>query len=233
MSSLNAIPRAAARVVLSRLPRSVRLSLLVQRRERYLRAAGMVFIHIPKAAGSSINQALYGRFMGHYTAAQVKSFGSAQVKTLPRFTVVRNPWARVYSAWRFSRIEKGLGDGVVVGMKPGLYDLPEFETFEQFVTEWLPRADMKKEDWVFHPQHNWFLDSSGRKIVDHIGRLEDLSPTVDWVRERTGRTLEIPHTNRSGDAVDLRQLYTPDTAAIVGHVYAEDVRRLGYAPPDL
>jgi chondroitin 4-sulfotransferase 11 len=42
--------------------------ILVRRRAHLLREAGIVFIHIPKAAGSSVNQALYGRFMGLYSA---------------------------------------------------------------------------------------------------------------------------------------------------------------------
>lgn len=226
-------PRTVARAILNRAPRSVRLSLLVKRREHLMRDAGIVFIHIPKVAGSSINQAIYGRFMGHYTARQVERVASRRVRALPRFTVVRNPWARTVSAWRFSRIEKGIGDGINVGMAPGLYDIPEFETFDRFASEWLPQADMVTDDWVFHQQHKWSTNANGQTIVDHVGKLEDLQATIDWVEETIGRRLEISHTNRSGESIDWRSFYTPDTAAVVARVYAEDIRRFGYSPPDL
>ena len=191
----------------------------------------MVFIHVPKAAGSSLNQALYGRFMGHYTAAEVYRFASRRVASLPRFTVVRDPWSRAVSAWRFVRAGVGTGEGVVAGMaKAERYDRPQFASFDGFV-EWLATADLSREDGVFRPQSRWFTDAGGRELVQHIGRLEDLGPTVAWVEARTGRPFAVGHTNRSGDAIDWRRLYTPDTAAIVGRVYADDVRRLGYAPP--
>ncbi len=225
-------PIRLARAALSHLPAPARAALLVRRRGRYLREAGVVFVHVPKAAGSSINQALYGRFMGHYTASDVARFASARVAALPRFSVVRDPWSRAVSAWRFARSGVGVGDGVVAGLaKPERYARPEFETFDGFVREWLAHADLTREDGVFQPQTRWLTDGAGRTIVDHVGRLEDLAPTVAWVEARTGRPFAVPHTNRSGDAVDWRALYTPETAAIVGRVYAEDVSRLGYAPP--
>ena len=227
-------PASLARAAVARLPRSARMALLVRRRERCLRDAGVVFVHVPKAAGSSVNQALYGRFMGHYTARDVARFGSPAVKALPRFAVVRDPWSRTVSAWRFARAGVGQGEGVVAGMRDAArYDRPEFAGFERFVRDWLAHADLAAEDGVFQPQSRWLTDAGGRTIVDHVGRLEDLAPTIAWVEARTGRPLAIPHTNRSGDAVDWRALYTAETAAIVGRVYAGDARRLGYAPPAL
>lgn len=226
-------PATLTRSFIARLPAPARAALLVRRRERTLREAGVVFIHVPKAAGSSLNQALYGRFMGHYTAAEVYRFASRPVAALPRFTVVRDPWSRAVSAWRFARAGVGTGEGVVAGMaQADRFADPRFATFDGFV-DWLGTADLTHEDGVFRPQSCWFTDAGGRNLVQHIGRLEDLAPTVAWVEARTGRPFAVPHTNRSGEAIDWRRLYTPDTAATVGGVYAEDVRRLGYAPPDL
>lgn len=49
------------------LPEELRAWILVQRRSPLWLRSGIVFVHIPKAAGTSFNQALYGRFMGHVT----------------------------------------------------------------------------------------------------------------------------------------------------------------------
>jgi hypothetical protein len=40
--------------------------------------------------------------------------------------------------------------------------------------------------------------------------------------------LEFPWENRSGDRVDYRELYTPEMADLVGHIYQDDVRAFGY-----
>ena len=212
-----------------RLPGGLRRALMVRRRAKHWRRAGIVFIHVPKAAGTSINEALYGRFMGHARAAEIARWAPASVKALPSFSVTRNPWDRLVSAWRFARAGEGVGDSYRAGMwRPELYQVPEFETFERFVTEWLAVRDVTKLDGVFQPQWLFLCDRRRNVIVDHVGRLEDLGPTLDFIRERTGRAVAIPQANRSGDAVDYRSFYTPDLARLVGEIYAADAEMFGY-----
>lgn len=214
----------------SRLPGGLRRALLIRRRTGYWLGAGIVFVHVPKAAGTSINEALYGRFMGHPRAREIVRWAPASVKALPRFSVVRNPWDRLVSAWRFARAGKGVGESYRAGMvRPERYRVPEFETFERFVTEWLAPRDLTRLDGVFQPQWLFLCDRERQLLVDHVGRLEDLGPTLDFVRERTGRTIDLAQANRSGEAVDYRSLYTPQLADLVGRIYADDVRLFGYS----
>ena len=206
---------SSARNLYYRLPESFQRAVLVRRRQSEWLRAGIVFIHVPKAAGTTINEALYGHFMGHVRAADVDRWGSRAVRALPRFAVVRNPWDRVVSAYRF---EKGWGGA----------DVPEFETFASFVTRWLERRDPRKLNYVHQPQWQFVCDGSGTALVDHVGRFEDLQASVDFVHSVVPDLPAIGHSNRSGAPVDYRLFYTPDLAAIVGRIYADDVRLFGY-----
>lgn len=212
------------------LPDGLRRAILVRRRSPVWIDAGIVFIHIPKAAGTSINQVLYGRFMGHMRVVDVRRWAPAAVKSLPSFAITRNPWDRLVSAYRFAIRGTGVGRGIQAAIQqPKQYRIPEFDCFDTFVTEWLSRRDVAKLDYVFQPQSLFVCDKAGRVAVDHLGRIENLGPTLDFVSRTIGRPLKLPVSNRSGAAIDYRDYYTPELSALVGRIYAEDVSRFGYS----
>jgi chondroitin 4-sulfotransferase 11 len=211
------------------LPSGFRRAVLVKRRENIWRRAGIVFVHVPKAAGTSMNVALYGRFMGHVHANDVHRWASPQVRALPSFAVVRNPWDRVLSAYRFAKAGIGSGPGVKAGMaNPQQYDTPEFRTFEAFVNEWLVARDLKRLDGVFQPQWQFVCGADKRIIVDHLGRFENLDETVSFIHDRTGVRPVLTRMNVSGFRLDYRWLFTPSVRNLVGDLYREDIDLFGY-----
>jgi len=212
-----------------RLPGGLRRALLVRRRARYWLGAGIVFIHVPKAAGTSFNEALYGRFIGHPRAIDVHRWAPAAVKALPSFSVTRNPWDRLFSAYRFARRGQGVGETYRAGMcRPQLYRGPEFESFERFVKQWLAPREATRLDGVFQPQWLFLCDRDKQLLVDHAGRLDDLAPTYAFIAEHIGPIAPIARANRSGDQADYRQHYTPELIRLVGDIYRDDVRLFGY-----
>ena len=220
----------AARSVYRTLPGGFQRRVLVARRSPLWLEAGVVFIHIPKAAGTAINDALYGRFMGHVRASDVERWGSPAVKALPRFSVARNPWDRLVSAYRFVKRGGGVGGphaGRVLG--PGQYRIPEFETFERFVTQWLVNRDLSKLDVAFQAQVPFVCNDAGEVAVDHLGRFEDLGATYAFLRNAVPAIAPIGESNASGAPVDYRSFYTPELVDLVASIYAEDIAKLGYA----
>ncbi len=211
------------------LPAELQYAVLVKRRSRIWLREGIVFVHIPKAAGTSMNVALYGRFIGHIPAASIRRWGSARVNSLPSFAVTRNPWDRLVSAYRFVKAGGGIGDQRAGVWRPHLYQVPEFESFERFVFDWLSPRDPARLDGVFQPQWRFVCDSSGKPLVDHVGRFEDLAPTLDFVRKAIGRVLDLPMANRTGMQVDYRSYYSPELVDRVGRIYARDVETFGYS----
>jgi len=217
------------RALYGQLPAGFRHALLARRRAPIWRRAGIIFVHIPKAAGTSINQALYGRFMGHITARTIKRWSPRAVQQLPTFCVTRNPWDRLVSAYRFATRGSGIDGPIVAGMNNAtLYQSPEFATFERFVNEWLVGQDVMKLDGVFKPQWTFFCDENKNPIVDHVGKVEEMPFTLNYIKEKIGKSISLVKTNTSGEKIIYRSLYNPRLAYLVGEIYKNDIELMRY-----
>ena len=190
--------------------------------------AGIAFIHIPRSAGTSVTDALYGRFIGHFTVRQLMWVGGAQVLALPRFTIVRNPWDRLVSAYEFVRAGAGLnGPSVVQVAHAERYQTKAFASFERFVEEYLNTHDPLGMDGVFRPQTYYALNNAGDAPFSHIGRFENISETASWLSETLGRDIALPHFNATLRN-DYRTYYTPHLRDLVARIYARDIAAFNY-----
>lgn len=211
----------------SSLPETVFLGQLVLRRAALWQQAGVIFIHVPKNGGTSINQSLYGRFMGHYRVRDIERFRPSLLSSLPSMAVARNPWARAYSAWNFARLGAAMTDGAQI-RNPGKYQIREFETFERFVLEWLPSRSLDQEDYVFRPQSHFVLTCKRDIGVSHFGRIEDSASYLPFLQEILGRKIEVGHLNRTVDFLHYRKAYTPEMRDTLASCYAVDFESLDY-----
>ncbi len=181
------------------LPLELKHALLVLRRTKYWKKQKIIFIHIPKAAGVSVNTALYGRFMGHATASEIRRYAPRVFQSYPSFAITRNPWARCVSAYRFTQVGSGQGDGPVAGIyNVKKYKTLQFRTFQAFVEEWLIYQDLNQLDYVFQPQLNYIADANRNIIVSHVGKLEDIGSVQNYLFGVLGREVKINHQNRTG-----------------------------------
>ncbi|SEF40124.1 Sulfotransferase family protein [Alcanivorax sp. DSM 26293] len=197
------------------------------RRKKFWADAGCIFIHVPKAAGTSVNHALYGRTLGHYSALEIE-------KTFPRlferaftFTLVRNPWDRALSAYRFAR--QGQTDSMGV-LNPGQYQIPGFDSFERFVNDWLPAQDLLKTDFIFQPQSHFACDANGEIMVDFVGKVESLNKDMQIVSARLGRNISVGKSNSTRLAgTDYRSAFTSNEMIdAISTLYRNDVNKFGY-----
>lgn len=209
------------------LPDSVLLGQLVLRRASDWQKRGLIFIHIPKNGGTSINTALYGRFMGHYRIRDIERIKPNLLRTLPSFAVTRNPWARAYSAWCFARKGAEMVDGAQIRSSQR-YQAPEFENFERFVLEWLPSRKLDREDYVFRPQTHFLLDSKGTFNVSHLGQIEEPQTYMPFLQESLGYRPEIKHLNRTADSTNYRKAYNLEMRNTLARCYASDLEKLNY-----
>lgn len=176
-----------------------------------------IFVHVPKAAGSSITQA-FGRKSDLPTHTPL-----FQVEKGERFAFgfVRNPWARMVSLYRFmcqkTWYPRDAFDQQAMraqGFKSWLMD-GHFIMAEE--TETVP---MQRR-----PQMYW-LDG-----CDYIGRVEDMPHSFHEACRLGGLgERSLPHINRTSGG-DWRAEYDNDTAEFVAHWFAPDIERFGYEAP--
>jgi hypothetical protein len=190
--------------------------------------AGVAFIHVPRSAGTSIASTLFGRFIGHFTIRQFLAKSSPEVLELPRFTIVRNPWDRLVSAYEFARAGRGEdGPQRVMIARPWRYHKSEYADFGTFVREHVAKTNTRQLDGVFRPQLCYILDDKGEMPFDFIGRFDQLEETEAWLAKTLGRPVVLPRFNATRRA-DYRSYYTDETRELVGEIYAETVRRFSF-----
>ena len=200
-----------------------------------------IFVHIPKAAGKSIKQALFGipefgphlqshstetvpayieNAYGHQSVAEYRAY--PQFKQYFKFCVVRNPFDRLVSAFTY------LSHG---GCNPRdevfqQTHLQQYEgNFEAFVTEAFPAVTQHEH---FRSQTSWIRSGWKKRNVDYIGRFEALPQSLEQVAQRLDITgYQLPYLNKSTHR-PYQEYYTDKTIDIVRKAYASDLQAFRY-----
>ncbi|MBZ0329199.1 sulfotransferase family protein [Halomonas sp. ANAO-440] len=206
--------------------KGVKHKINLYRRYSYWKKSGCIYIHVPKAAGTSLNKAIYGRTLGHYTASEIRSHFPKLFSKAFVFSFVRNPWDRVLSAYRFACIGKTNSMGMY---RPEQYKIPEFETFERFLFEWLAKQELHKIDFVFQPQSTFVVDKHGELLTDYVGKVESLEVDIKNVESRLNKKINVGRENTTSNDSDYRSEYVnDDMVKLVKILYQDDIDRFGY-----
>lgn len=208
-----------------------------------------LFIHIPKNGGMSIRHdpqlqdrivlANRRRLKGKgyadglkkhmqqmggqpgYEHARYRDVDISVRKATIAFAIVRNPWSRTVSRFKFALQTRASG-----GSDAPKYDRSGFEVFLEERHRW------GGEDYFWHravrgwyPQVDYLVDEENRISIDVL-RQEHLT-------EEMGRylSLESELEQRNVSKVtgsDYRDLYTDKTIQIIADWYAADIERFGF-----
>lgn len=183
-----------------------------------------LFVHIPKCAGVSVSRALFGNLAGGHKslAHYCDVFEPAVLRRFFKFTIVRNPWDRLLSAYVF--LKQGGMDAA--DREWSARELADYDTFDRFVDGWL-NADAIWRGVHFYPQ-SYFLDSGAYPVtLDFVGRFENLAEDFDTIGARMGVEVPLQRLNQSGQRL-YRQHYSASARDKVAALYAQDIERLGY-----
>jgi len=193
-----------------------------------------IFIHIPKCAGSAVQKGLFGSYIfGHQTIRQYQiALPSTQYQNAWKFTVTRDPWERIVSAWRF--LMSGVSDRTRLSVEDAEYfaeNLSQYSTFDHFVNDWLVHQNLHECGCLhFKPQLHYLREFSGAIPTDCMVKLSDLSQEYEKLRRRFDGGELIVDNATKGEPVDYRSFYTSaETFANVSRIYADDIRALGYS----
>ena len=208
----------------------------------------LFFLHIPKTAGTSIEQALglYGawnqenldtgfgliqsrdllarnlssNFLQHLSLVELEALYPKEMAEATLFTVVRDPWQRLLSSFR--------------NPDPDLANYYRFRTHRELeelslaeyidLARWLPHPHLR-------PQVD-FLRSSGGQSPDRrvqIFRQEKLNALEQWLSQQSGGPIKLPHHNPGRRAVpDLPMHEWIELERQVRWLYAADSHAFGY-----
>jgi hypothetical protein len=213
-----------------------------------------IYIHIPKTAGTSVEQKL-GLFdhpswgaQDHSTISEIqpisffkhakflskrhlgisrkrllfdllklnqgttRRLSVAQYQSYFKFSIVRNPWDRVYSWYRNVIRDKR-------------FQIPECD-FQTFLYRY-------KDSFALRPQLFWIKDFSGTIPLNGIMKFERLSEDMPIVLDRLGFTdLTLPHLlnirKEIDDPYSYRRAYNEITSAIIKERSKEEIELFGY-----
>src|SRR5699024_1135215 len=172
-----------------RVVRSTYLNLCIR---RYYKA-NCIFIHIPKAGGTSIAKAVIGKRAGHFTASEILNrIGVEKFNNYFSFAVTRDPYQRILSSYNFVRNGGGT-EGSVRG--EDYFKRKEFSSFRSFILDWLPHQDLESANLLFRPQYKFICDNKDDILVDYVGKLEKLETVSTILDERLNKKISINTKN--------------------------------------
>ena len=217
-----------------------------------------LFVHIPKAAGQSIEQffmdllqldwdkdrsalylqsnpdpALGTEKLAHLSASEYLECGylsPEEFSNLFKFSFVRNPWSRILSEYRYRNYFHHL-------------------SFRDFVLNKFPKPGWGDKYRHVLPQYDMLYDQHGNLLVDFVGRFETLQQDFDRVCEHLGIADSLlPHRNRSNKKArglkrtlknylfmngenqrrSMAEFYDDETRAAVADYYRKDIEIFGF-----
>jgi hypothetical protein len=145
-------------------PRTMRL--FSWRIEEAARQRNLIFVHVPRVAGTSIAQALYGpRTTRHYSARYFKTVAPDFWAQADTFAMLRDPFDRFASAFAFVRsggTENCRLSEVFVRQTAHLRGVDDYLSFVE-------ERDALSLDFVMRPQ-SWFVCDleTGLPLVKHL-----------------------------------------------------------------
>lgn len=193
-----------------------------------------IFVHIPKAAGSSVRNAfhpytrqpnpiarffakrqakpgVYGNLHIHSKAREYRATLGPAFEEHFVFTLVRNPFALMVSSYHYIRRRPNHDQHAKVsGM--------DFASYVE---------DRCRNVQDGRTQFDFTHDADGTCLVDYVGHVESIADSIAAVNAKLGTTAEIGHVNQSRhDAVAAH--FTAETQEMVAEGYRRDFETFGY-----
>ncbi|MDF1637580.1 sulfotransferase family 2 domain-containing protein [Alcanivorax jadensis] len=193
------------------------------------RRSGVIFSHVPKSAGTSIVKALFDSKSRHVPILRYAAYDKTLFENSFKFTVVRNPWARIFSAYNYLYGVVGKG-GKYPDWRWADYYLSGTPSFESFVLKLQDISYQKKvmKYIRFRSQCDWISIPGRGLVMDYVGRFERVDEDFEeacHIGKITPHAL--PHL-RKGTGSEYRNAYSSKMAGVVAELYKKDIQTFDY-----
>lgn len=184
-----------------------------------------IFVHVPKTAGTSLLLALgdSGTSRHHlpwhvYLSANPKKFNSYF-----KFSFVRNPWDRAWSAYSYLRS----GGNKTTDLS--VFELiSQYENFDDFVVRGLGRGQFRSH-LLFLPQSFYLVGPDGDIRVDFLGRVESFHSDYKSLCHSVGLKHDLCVTKANVSSAVETPFLSSLGADVLYELYREDVDLFGYS----
>ena len=176
----------------------------------------LIFIHISRTGGSSIETALVGidwwsidPETKHISAKMARDlYGENIWKTYTKFSVIRNPWDRIVSMWVTKWWHPASG-------------LREDCTFDEFVRKVKPHPNEKYNTLHCHKILN--------DELDFILRFESLQEDFSLMLGNIGiNDIVLPHIEKR-ERKHYKMMYNEKRKKVVSRRFRRDIKKFGYS----
>lgn len=178
----------------------------------------LIFIHIPRTGGTSIEVALAGKDWWliepetkHLSASMTRKLaGEGKWADYYKFSIVRNPWDRIISMYATGWWWKS---------NP-IFDKGRTPSLREFIDKFCPHPHEKHQLIFYHE----ILDEP----LDFLGRYENLNSDFQAICNHAGlQGKSLPHAEKR-----VREHYSvyfdERTALLVSQIYRTDIEFYGY-----
>lgn len=185
---------------------------------RYMKRHKCIFIHIPKTAGSSIQEALgYQGPRDHCTYREFRKSNPIRFNNYFKFCFVRNPYSRFISLFKY------LGSG-------GNQGSHDKNISERIIDEGWSINDfcdyvLSEKLFLYHPlfwpQSLYICDHEGNIYVDFVGKIENIENDYMVIRKTLGLSKKLERKNRSVQG-NKKYALIAESKVILAEIYARD-----------
>lgn len=174
----------------------------------------LVFMHIPKTAGTSIKAIVLPQQRGTTHKISNKLVSQKIWDNYTTFCVVRNPFDKFISSYFYHTSKEYTG--VLFRKNKNLHNLNLDEYFSQVY-----QKKMKAQiNYITHPK--------SKKPIDYILRFENLEHDFNNFCKENNINAKLPHKNKSNRNRDYRQYYSEQLKDKIAKFSQQDLQYFGY-----
>ena len=197
----------------------------------------LIFIHIPKNAGTSIYKEFFddgsgrGAFFGHHKWQKYNRKIPGKWRSYTTFSVVRNPWDRVVSNYVYARKEESYWHSAKNPGKSKMgkhfdYDTLKNKSFSEAVNI---LDELEHQGWGY--QHPYICDNDLNIKVDYVLRMENLDVEMKEMFDRENISVDynMSKKNVTREDKNYREWYDKETQKKVEKYYKKDIEIFNYS----
>jgi hypothetical protein len=208
---------------------------------KQIRAAGFWFVDVPRTGSTSMKIQLgdhvsggFGKsggrvkkivdqpfFQDHTSGREVAhALGEEIWNEIYTFSIVRNPWARFYSMYKYR---------MATDLKTASISFPEYIRTLDNLEAW-NRASPYWMNIFYWPMAAYLCDGQGNLIVDDVFKFEEYNKAVEAVSNRLKIELDggMVENSLTGNT-NYREHYTPEMRDVIARLYRKDIELFDYS----